>query len=188
MAKKTAEKQWLNVVIIVISALILAFTLLGNLMNRAEDSSTENEQQSVQNQPLSAEHDRSMSAKTPSLQLRMIDFGEQKVILGHSKWQLSPNFNLSDRKLAVLVGAWQSLLHQSVNPERKIESVDSLSVQMVQLFFKNSQRPLIAKVELVTDSKGQQKTMISFQSTGQQIIKSRDFFVKLIPNRIEGES
>ncbi len=171
MSKGITQSQWLNIVIIVISGLILAFMLIGRFMNQAVDES--HIEQSTQQ----------------SLRLTRIDFGGQQIILQPLekssqpalKWSVKPVSSLSAKKVEELVSAWQQVLAMPVEPSYQHQQANYSPIATVLLYFAKRAQPLIAKVEVVNHQNHQQPIVISFVSTGQQLV-IKDLIVRqLIP-------
>ena len=90
MSKGITQRQWLNIVIIILSGLILVFMLLGRFMDQAVDESNARASTRVAAQKQIAQQ---------LLQLRMIDFGFQRIILIQSEWHVEPKSSLSKKPL-----------------------------------------------------------------------------------------
>ena len=165
MPKYSLQNSWLNIVIITISGLVLAFTLLGRFM----DSATQ------------------LPASPPesNQQLKVniigIDFGSQKIRYQAMQWQVEPiKTVISNELIQKVVDNWQEILN-SPQSEIKLSDIQGFEpVATVLIFLEGSQSPLVAKVEMRA-----QQLLISFILTGQKVFvedsNKTQLFVSSLP-------
>jgi len=182
MSQNRHIKKWLNIIIIVISALVLAFMLIGKLMERDK------------NQPIeqsSTFFNHSTSTQTVTLVLQKIEFKKLSLVL-QKNWQLSEKrddstFELSASRIEEIQSLWQQILLLptepiNINSENNHSVSDTdlevLSSYSVKLYFKTREKPLRAKV---THLKGSQSetTKILFSDIGQQLNVQGFYFKRL---------
>ena len=158
MSKGLTQRQWLNMVIIIISALILAFMLIGQVMNKSVDKVAGNVEQTPFRQIMS---------------LREIDFGSQKLVLqtkSATSWTVIPNNSLTSEEIFKLVKNWQNVLVEPITPSLKnIKNIAS-PVTTVLLFFSESTQPLIVKIGGINRPEGQKLVSLLFIGSEQQEI------------------
>ncbi len=185
MSKGITQSQWLNIVIMVISGLILAFMLLGRFMNRAVDEFDDRES--------GAKIISSQLINQQLLQLNRIDFGTLRMTLDQprqslqpiSKWSVAPMNSLSAKEIEQLVNRWQQILAIPTSRLYLDEATDYNPVATVLLYFAETTNPLVAKVEIesVLDGNTSRKPIIyiTFVSTGQQVVFKDLSLSQLIP-------
>ncbi len=166
MAKSKTTQNWLNLVIIAISALILAFTLLGRFFESGEqpsDSTTE----------YSAQH----------YELVGIDFGQLQLEKKQTTWRAKPDGVISAQQLQQLIQHWQQLL--TLTPDRQEPPADAeiLSANTVLLYFDGQTTPVICKVVMTTES-----AFVEFLGSNQTLLIETSRAKILLPNsNIESE-
>lgn len=197
MSKVIRQKQSLNLVIIIISALVLAFMLIGRFMERSvEQSNARDESRLKSDQQYAAMNN------FESIQLNEIDFGLQSIrfrSLEKAKktvmeWQVLPELSMSDETAEELATQWLNILQQPIEPSIKPQYNDLLAGATVLLYFAELSKPLVAKIALVSEQtpvNGDQqnsgiysKISIRFVSTGQQIIIANLSLEQLLPENI----
>jgi len=182
MSQNRQVKKWLNIIIIVISALVLAFTLIGKLMER--DKSQPIEKNSIY-------FNRANSTQTTTLTLEKIEFEKLSLLL-QDGWQLSHKENdaaleLSPSRIEEIQSLWQQILLLQTRPT-KLNSenkqsvsdtdLDVLASYRVKLYFKSRQNPLLVKVKRIKTDKSE-ATQILFPELGQQIRVQGFYFKRL---------
>lgn len=168
MGKRISQSQWLNIVIIVISALVLAFTLIGQFMHQAVDESDASK--------IVAAND-SLQVSVPTIQLTSIDFGTLRISREQQKnqsklafsWSVLPKGGLTQQQIKLLVDRWQKILTTPVNPLEQSASINYSPIATVLLYFEETAQPIIAKVEMGDKIETTPLINIRFVSTGQQI-------------------
>ena len=162
MARLTKQQQWLNIIIISISALVLAFVLLGKFMGN-----------NFSNVP----------GESINVELKAIDFGDRRLTLVEDKnssisshWKAVPNDILSQEEINKLITSWRWLLNQSFDSMNKVDD-EVISGMTVLVFFKDIDQPMVIRV-----SDKEHHYLVQFIST-QNIIsiekKGRIFLLPL---------
>ncbi len=181
MSKGLKQKQWLNIIIIVISGLILAFTLIGRFMNSAVDEYEVREKA----RNLAAEEEQ---ITRQSLQLKTIDFGFLRITnkantAANPEWVAEPRELISTETAESLVAQWQQILNKPAKPSEQNEHSEYLSGATVLLFFTETAQPVIAKVDLLKGQPVSSNLKVTFVSTGQTIIINNSQLKQLIPSQ-----
>ncbi len=173
------EKQWLNIIIVVISAMILAFSLLGKFMNGGLDSHS------------------SEAAATPIL--NAIDFGPIKIThSANDGWQPDPYISLGKNTpqasnshitdYSKIAEQWQAILTQRRYQSVPLAERHVNKTYFVQLYFVEQTQPLIVKIELVTVKEMAKETspqaLITFVTSNWQILETGDFINRLLPQTV----
>jgi hypothetical protein len=178
MAKGITNKQWLNLVIIIISALVLAFMLLGRFFNIAVEQSHKREKSRLGQPSLI------IKEKPNILKLVMIDFGLNKVVLNAEElWvdenQANTTISESD-ELNEITERWEHLLSAPFIENTWDKQVEPKVRATVLLYFKNKQQPLILKVEGVNSKEKIGDVRVTFIASGKQIILHDLTFSQLV--------
>jgi len=168
MAKQTKQQQWLNVIIISISALVLAFVLLGRFMNVSS--------------PTKVEEPKNTGAAS-NIELRELDFGSQRLVLVKSSlnqlsdyvWQAIPNDSITQQETIKLISNWKLLLTETVDAETN-DSREVISGVTVLLYFTDLETPVLVRVKEQTE-----QYLIQFISTGQIVIIEKSPTVLVLP-------
>lgn len=169
MSKGISQSQWLNIVIIIISALVLAFTLIGRIMDNAVDETNARQ--------IAATND-SRQVGVPVMQLSSVDFGTLRITSKQQKnrqklvliWSTEPKGVLTQKQIKTLLDQWQKILIMQAQPVDQPASINYSPIATVLLYFAKVGQPIIAKV-LVSDKIEPAPTIIvRFVSTGQQIM------------------
>lgn len=174
MAKGITERQWLNLVIIIISALILAFMLLGRFLNVAVDRSDEREIKRLEQPPL-------ITFEKP--QLVMIDFGLKKVVLNAENQWIEDNQtedHNNSHQLNVIIKRWQHLLSTPFVENKWEQAVSPKVRATVLLYFKNKSQPLIIKVEALNSKEQKGDLQITFIATAKTMLVHDLAFSELV--------
>ena len=146
-----SHQQWLNIVIIVISALVLLFVMIGRLMER----------DAPVNSP----------ATTVEVALIRIDFGELEIWRTADSWQSSDS-RLSPAQARLYGERWEKLVAQ---PAAAIN--DNVgSCKIVLLYFSNLPQPVTVKV-----SQSASETRFNFVVSDQQVVVAAQDFTLYIP-------
>jgi len=168
------QQQWLNVIIIVISALILAFVLLGRFLdpdkNKIEDVSA-------------------------PLELRLIDFGTQRLtyepqnkaageLLG---WSVYPQSSLSTDEIKSLVDSWQELLSMPLQQD-DIKQDKRISGVTVLLFFTGTELPLVTKVSIRNSEARDAEIIIDFIAEKRTVVVKNLSKYQFLPKQSNNES
>ncbi|MDH5433469.1 MAG: hypothetical protein OEY19_05955 [Gammaproteobacteria bacterium] len=125
--KNIKERQWLNLMIILVSAMFMMFVLAGKIMN---DSKIDNEAPTIDlQQP----------------ELVEIDFGYIRLVKRNDHW-INTQDKLSEDISRRIALNWESMLDDD-----SIESVPNMDENQINshnvlLFFKDKQIPLMCKV------------------------------------------
>jgi len=177
MSQKNQNRKWLNVIIIVISALILAFMLIGKLMERDE------------NQPIgqaAAFFNRSDPMHTAGLSLQKIEF-EKLTLSLHNEWQLSMadlqvTNRLSSSRIEEIQSLWQQVLTLPTEPLKSPINSQTVNREQqsywVKLYFKSLDKPLNAQVIQLKKSHSE-VTNILFPELKQQLRLQGFYFKRL---------
>lgn len=158
MSKGITQKNWLNIVIIVISGLVLTFTLLGKFMDR------EVNRQIIE------------SKERQSFQIAVIDFGAFKLINQDPVWSVVPSTNIEQSKIDFLVQSWKTVLAANMVEVELIETQNLSSLGTVLIYFSQKQAPLVIKVEQLNSA-----LLLSFVSSGKQFIVEPPLSNHLMP-------
>ncbi len=180
MSKGVTQNQWLNIVIIIISALVLAFTLIGRFMDK-----TANESDTRQ---IAAVND-SLKMSVPSMQLTSIDFGTMRISRKRQKnqstlafaWFAKPKSSLNQTQINRLVDGWQKILTMPAESLSQPAPINFLPIATVLLYFAETAQPIITKVEVSNKVELTPSINIRFVSTGQQIIIEDLPLAQLLP-------
>ncbi len=183
MAKGITERQWLNLVIIIISALILAFMLLGRFLNVAVDQSSEREQQRLEYPPLIIEE------KPHKLKLTMIDFGLYEAFLNsEDQWVEENKVNHSagnNGELSEIAKRWEMLLSEPFVENVWDQKIIPKVRATVLLYFKDTSQPLIIKVEALNSKEELGNLRITFIATGKKMLLHDLAFSQLIYKAVQ---
>ncbi len=177
MAKGVTQSQWLNIIIIIISALVLAFMLMGKWM----DGSTK--------QP---------NLEKQEIALNKIDFGRFQLLLKNKQnintqleskktnnetlWVVQPSSALSNSDIKEIVLIWQQILSRPLQSTINIQQNNPLYLATVLLSFSNSKTPLVAQLIQIKFSGNSTKkitTIAKFVST-DQFVDISDLSIKII--------
>lgn len=169
MSKGVTQSQWLNLVIIIISALVLAFTLIGRFMHKAADEAGARQ---------SIVEDTHQQISEPMMQLMSIDFGTLRISQAKNKdrsksgvtWSAEPKGAMTQQRIKVLVDRWQKILTLPVTALNQQALTNYSSIATVLLYFADTAQPLVAKVLVSEKNNPTQFIKIRFVSTSQQII------------------
>ena len=183
MGKGIAHSQWLNIVIIIISALVLAFTLIGRIMDNAVDESDARQIVAT---------DDSQQVNVPVMQLISVDFGNLRMTGKQQKidsklgliWSTEPNGILSQKQIKTLLDSWQKILVMPTQPLNQSISINYSPIAIVLLYFTEVAQPIIAKVELSDKIESTPTIIIRFVSTGQQIIIDELSLEQILPLQV----
>lgn len=183
MNKGMTQSQWLNIVIIIISALILAFTLIGRFMDRAVDDSDARQ--------IVAEDSRHQISE-PTMQLTSIDFGTLRIFLkpqeAHSKLALigsvEPKGALTEKQIKALIERWQKILMMPAQSLSQASSINYLPIATILLYFAETAQPIVAKVTASDKIESTPLISVRFVSTGQQIIIDNLPIDQLLPQQV----
>lgn len=116
--------QWLNVVIISISAMLLFSVLVGRMLTPPEQTTAD-----------------SLSEEAV-IELVQLDFGEIQLVKSQGRW-LSTAANISGQRAAQIASHWQRLL-----TSRESQLVErGYAGRMVLLYFNKRKQPIICKLE-----------------------------------------
>jgi len=177
------QSQWLNIVIIVISALVLGFTLIGRFVDHAVDKSDAR-------QIIAADGGQQISA--PALQLTSIDFGTLQIFLkrqeAHSRFALigsvEPTGVLTKQQIKTLIARWQKILVMPTQPLSQSTSMRYFPIATVLLYFADTAQPIVAKVVASDKIESAPSIIIRFVSTGQQIVIDDLAIDQLLPRQV----
>ncbi len=176
MSQQKATKKWLNIIIIVISALVLAFMLIGKLMERKIPSVNRG----------GGESHLSVDRAQGVPQLIKIEYNATTLSF-HSdgEWisrdepSAKQASNLSPERVEEIHSLWLQVLSQKSMPFDK-ETASYLAAQSfeVKLYFLSKDRPLLARVEYL---QGDQKllTRVVFPELKQQILLKSFYYQRL---------
>ncbi|MBV1910976.1 MAG: hypothetical protein KUG78_16875 [Kangiellaceae bacterium] len=161
MSKGINQKSWLNIVIIVVSGLILAFTLLGRFMDRS-----------------TLPTDRpTQVGQEKGYQIARLDFGAFRLIKKNSIWRFIPADNLNQQLAEETVIAWQELLDSSAEDISKQSGHSWEPLATVLIYLTEIDTPLIVKID-----RTQEYTMLTFLSSGREIILDSVEVERLLPD------
>lgn len=152
MSGKNNQKQWLNIVIITISTLILALTLLGRFIEKGVDKA-ENRLASES----SKQTDQQSKAEAISNHLVKIDFGGYQWLLSDGEWRSIPD-DENSIDMSSVIKRWQLVLDEPLAEAFEDVIIEPSKGKMVLLYLSNSEIPLVVKVE--TGSKAEQKGLL----------------------------
>jgi len=168
------QQQWLNVIIIIISALILAFVLLGRFLdpdrNKIEDVSA-------------------------PLELRLIDFGAQRLSYKPQNmegaqldgWSVYPESSLSADEIKLLVNSWQELLSMPLQ-QSEIKQNKTISGATVLLFFSGSELPLLVRVSRKNTQSKSEEIIIDFIAEERTVVVKNLSKYQFLPKQRNSES
>ncbi len=159
MAKPNQHKTWLNIVIITVSGLILAFTLLGKFF----DSGT------------SAQATIDQSA-TYQYELVGIDFGQLQLKKDSDSWRSEPKGSLNQTQLELISSQWELLLSKDIQKTSLDRELSIQSASTVLLYLKDETRPIICKVFFAGEY-----AIVEFLASGQKLQLSASFAQWLLP-------
>lgn len=121
------QRQWLNVIIIVMSAAFLLFVLLGKMLNQAADK-------------------QQAPAESSQLELQKIDFGDFQVAKKDGQWQ-SIKKEVGGSDLIVITRQWQLLLNQmEKNTDSKLTLEKPELERTVLLYVNYFPQPIVCKL------------------------------------------
>ena len=132
------QRQWLNIVIVVIAALVLFFVLIGRLMDPERNSKPPVEKRQVE--------------------LVRLDFGGVEIWREDSGWR-SNDERVSAHQAALMVEQWNRLIVSAGTPY----SGPHPQGKTVLLYFSNIAQPQVCKLSLQAD-----KLTLTFISSDQQ--------------------
>jgi hypothetical protein len=174
MSNKNNQKQWLNIVIITISTLILALTLLGRFIEKGVDKA-ENKL-AAQSSEQSAQQAITEEA---SNHLVKIDFGRYQWSLIEKEWRAAPAGE-SVIDMNSVIERWQLVLDEPLAEGVEDVVIEPSKGQMVLLYLSNSEMPLVVKIE--TGSKaGQAGLLLSFVAHEQFVWLPETQWRQLVP-------
>jgi len=177
------QSRWLNIIIIVISAMILVFMLLGRFLGSGLDEKP--------------------SQALPLPNLRLIDFGSLQLVNENKRWYsnhfLSAKMNNTENsqsenvitlnpQYSKIADEWQELLEQPANNAESPINTRVIATYFVQLYFEGTEQALVVKVESITDNnepmQNVKHTLITFVNNNLQIIESVEFLEKILPDSL----
>jgi len=180
MKRISKQSRWLNIIIIVISAMILVFMLLGRFLGSGLDERP--------------------GQTMPFPNLTLIDFGTIKLVNKNKRWQtdhfLSAKNNDSENgqpektvaqnpQYSKLAFEWQRLLEQPANNSVSPVNTTVIATYFVQLYFAGNEQALVVKVESIVDKNKSllkaKRTLITFVNSNLKIIESEEFLKKILP-------
>lgn len=139
---RLTQRQWLNVIIVVISAMFLLMVLIGKIMN-----------------PTSRQIGKEVKFE---FSLRHLDFGDIQISRVKQGWQADAG-ELSPEDTDVIAKRWQKLLNLAAEKEVSLP----IKGKTVLLYLEGVKQPIICKISLVGE-----QTVISFVDSGHQFIRS----------------
>ena len=142
--RQLTQRQWLNIIIFVTSAMFLLMVVVGQFMQRTERASGE----------------LTESSKETKLNLSKIDFGETVLVREGDNWKQTPANIQAELRVQLLGNRWLALLNNNVSPKES----DLSSGRTVLLYFSNAQTPQVVKVIQRSD-----KLVFQFLTTNQQV-------------------
>jgi len=190
MAKKakssSKEKQWLNIIIIVISAMILIFTLLGKFMEKGVNDRP--------NDLLILPSAKITPSALPAPTLTSVDFGAIKIVASEKGWrQIASSTDLEkespaeagiqDSNYSKIAEQWQVILTRPNDQLVSLENYDVVTTYFAQISLLKQDRPIVVKLELVT-SGNQRYTLLTFVSANVQLVETEAFLKTLLPPAI----
>ncbi|MCF6192753.1 MAG: hypothetical protein L3J46_00260 [Kangiellaceae bacterium] len=180
MKRISKQSRWLNIIIIVISAMILVFMLLGRFLGSGLDEPS--------------------SQALPLPNLRLIDFGSLKLVNESNRWQSDHFLNAKkndkensqakntvtlNSQYSKIAGEWQRLLEQPASNAVSQVNTKVTVTYFVQLYFEESERALVVKIEGIVDKNESEphtkRTLITFVNSNLQILESEEFVEKILP-------
>jgi len=178
--KNVKTTQWLNIVIIVISGLVLAFTLIGRFMDRPFHNNSVSEQTVIN-------HSIGTDIRKPLLIAIKIFDDEQLVIslqLAPSGWKsrLLKDKPLTSMQITETVSQWRALINQPLLNESDRQQSVALVSRKIQLYFAEKAIPLAVTINVSNNQQGELKTFIQFLSTNQLIVLPAEVFEQLVPD------
>jgi hypothetical protein len=176
MGKVNIHKQWLNIVIITISALILALTLLGRFIGQGVDKAERSEERRVSN--LQANEHRDSETNNA---LKMIDFGHYQLFQDNQKWLSTPDDFVSSKVIAETLESWRLVLEQSLQDESDLVIANKMTGKMVLIYFSNTEQPIVIKIESALKN-GQTGVLLSFVALDQYVWLPQFSLQQLIPD------
>ena len=163
MVKISKQQKWLNLIIISVSALVLAFVLLGRFMGGESDSPNQ---------------------QIDSMELREIDFGGYRLVAssnsgnaGTKGWQAIPPGAVEKPQIAKIVSSWQQLLNSAFEFENN-DSYKFDSATSVLIFFEGSSQPSVVRV---SEDMDEQKIYFYIIATGQKLEINRSPQLQFLP-------
>ena len=166
MAKTTKQQTWLNIIIIVLSGLILAFTLLGRFMTTEEQKITANGGSGAANQ----------------FQIVSIDFGSIQVKKIDSRWVSSSRITTSDEQAEIIATSWQQVLTSEMPTDELNNRQSFVSIATVLVYIQGTEAPLVIKVE-----KSNEDWLLTFPATGHYVSVGDQLLNNLLPNSLMTE-
>lgn len=179
--KNLKTSQWLNIVIIVISGLVLAFTLIGKFMDKPAKNNQLTEQGAT-SIPISN------GIKKPLLVgIKIFDQNQQleaSLQLNPSGWKedLLGGKSLTTEQIEQVGNQWRALINQPLLLQNDRQQSVALITKKVHLYFAEKSTPLIATINVSNNQLGELKTFIQFVSTQQLIVLPANAFKQLIPS------
>jgi|GEM_PF-5973432 len=137
------QSQWLNIIIITVSAMLLASVLIDRMLNKASDNTAVEQSRAQQN-----------------VIINKIDFGEFQFSLVDGVWQSSAE-KIAQPQLLLIVAHWQSLLQQSGEPLKHSE----LNGHTLLIYLSNKETPIIVKLAQL-----QGEILISFVTAKREFL------------------
>jgi hypothetical protein len=162
MSKGINQKSWLNIVIISISALILAFTLLGRFFDSGTSSTLQPE----------------LTTHVSMLQLSALDFGNIQIKKRISIWQVIPQDAIDLQQAKSIFGQWQTLLTSDLPNDIATEPNEIESASTVLLYLEGQANPIVCKVIIAKHI-----ALVEFLASGHKIKMLPTIAMKLLPNR-----
>jgi len=163
MTKATKQQTWLNIIIIVLSGLILAFTLLGRFMSTEEQKLTANE----------------LNGAASQFQIVSIDFGSIQIRKIDSKWVSSSRITTSDEQAEIIATSWQQVLTSEMPTDELNNRQSFASIATVLVYIQGTEVPLVIKVEMSNED-----GLLTFPATGQYVSVGNQLLDKLLPNAL----
>jgi len=163
------QQQWLNLIIITISGLILAFVLLGRFLDPDKNKIEE------------------VSAP---MELRLIDFGAQRLVYNPQgmtseqpdSWTVYPESSLSKNEIKLLVKNWQELLLMTFEQSEQ-DPDKNLSGTTVLLFFEGSELPLVARVSIKNAQAESEEVVVNFIAEEKNVVIKDISNYRLLPKQ-----
>ena len=161
MTKPNQHKNWLNVVIITISGLILAFTLLGKFF----DSGLPTESMTD-------------SPQVHQFELIKIDFGQLQLHKSSDSWISQPIGSLEQTQIDLIASQWDLLLTKEIQKNSVSGEFSVQSASTVLLYLRGESRPIICKVVIAS-----KLAFVEFLASGQKVEVTTGFAESLLPNK-----
>lgn len=129
------QRQWLNIIIIAISAAFLLFVLLGKMLN-----------QSVEKQQVQESKVEKKEIQKKQSELMQIDFGDFQLIKEKNQWKsIKKQLSLSD--IDRTIRSWQMLLNKNGESiDLNVTAAVPIAEKIILLYVSNSTQPIVCKL------------------------------------------